>query len=343
MVLFFRQVWALTLKNILITLVRHWASTSFRAFILPVAFIGFLSYARFLFQPAAVYGISDPYPIRSLNEAFNVAGGGRNKLVFANNGFTGGEIDRVIGAVAAPIANTRGLSILNLRREEELLTECRNTILGTSTCIAAAVFYSSPSEGTGGIWNYSIRADGALGSKILVDSENNDAQIYVLPLQHAIDRAISQQNAAGTAIPATIENYPYTSETAAERLRDIRVRYMGGIIDILGVAFYISMVSICYQLTGLIAREREIGMAQLLDSMMPNKQRWLPQVIRILANHLAFDLIYVPGWIVMSIILSVGVFAQTSFAIMLFYIILAGLATSSFSVFGAGFFRELSS
>ncbi|KAJ9663808.1 hypothetical protein H2198_000568 [Neophaeococcomyces mojaviensis] len=338
MVLMLRQVWALTVKNLLIAFVRHWASTPFRAFFLPVIFIGFLSYARFLFLPASTYGISDVHLIRSLSTAVSAAGGGRDKIVFVNNGFTGGAIERVITEVTSPLV--QHTKVLRLTQEEELLTECRNTILGTSSCIGAAVFYASPNEGNGGIWNYSIRADGALGSKIETDSDNNDAQLYILPLQHAIDNAILRQGASAAAISGDVENYPYTSLTAEERQRQIRQRYMGGIVDILAVAFYIGMVGVSYQLTGIIARERETGMAQLLDSMMPNKSRWQPQAVRILANHLAFDLIYLPGWIVMSIILFVGVFAETSPVVMLFFNILAGLATSSFSIFAAGFFRK---
>ncbi|KAK5095484.1 hypothetical protein LTS08_008126 [Lithohypha guttulata] len=337
MVLMLRQIWALTLKNLIITLVRHWASTPFRAFLLPVFFIGFLSYARFLFIPPSVYGISQPYAIRSLQEAVDVAGGGRNKLVFVNNGFSGGAIDAVIAQVTAPLQDVQ---LLNLRDELQLREECRNSILGTSSCIAAAVFYSSPTEGNGGIWNYSVRADGALNSKIVTDSNNNDQQVYILPIQHAIDVAISNEDAAATTIPQNAENYPYTSITAEQRQKNIRTRYMSGIINILAVAFYIGMVGVSYQLTGMVAKEREVGMAQLLDSMMPNRARWQPQAVRIIANHFAFDLIYIPGWIVMSIILFVGVFAETSPAIMLIYNILAGLATSSFSIFAASFFKK---
>lgn len=339
MVLMLRQIWALSVKNFLVVLIRHWASTPFRAFFLPVIFIGFLSYARFLFLPNATYGISDPYAIRTLPEAVGAAGGNRNKLVFVNNGFSGGNIDAVISRVTAPLASS-SVQVVNLAEEAALREECRNTILGASSCIAAAVFYSSPTEGNGGIFNYSIRADGALGRVINVDSDSNDQQIYIMPLQHAIDRAISDLDSGATVIPETVENYPYTSITPAQRQRDIRTRYMGGIIDILAVAFYIGMVGISYQLTGLVAREREIGMAQLLDSMMPNKARWQPQAVRIISHHFSFDVMYLPGWIVMSIILSIGVFAETSVAIMLFYNILAGMATASFSLFAAGFFRK---
>lgn len=339
MFLILRQIWALTIKNLIIVLVRHWASTPFRAFFLPVIFIGFLSYARFLFLPNSTYGIGDPVTIRTLSETVNVAEGGRNRLVFVNNGFEGGEIDAVIARVTSPLSSTKA-EVLVLSEESALREECRSTIVGTSSCIAAAVFYSSPTEGDGGIWNMSIRADGALGIAIDVEKNNNDQQIYIMPLQHAIDVAISELNSTASPIPATLENYPYTSITQEQRQRNIRTRYMGGIVDILGVAFYIGMVGVSYQLTGVVAREREIGMAQLLDSMMPNKARWQPQAARILAHHFSFDMMYIPGWIIMSIILSVGVFAESSAAIMLFYNILAGMATASFSLFAGSFFHK---
>lgn len=97
---------------------------------------------------------------------------------------------------------------------------------------------------------------------------------------------------------------------------------------------------VTYQLTGLVATEREIGMAQLLDSMMPNARRWQPQMARIVANHLAFDIIYAPGWIVMAIILSGGVFSKTNAGIVVINNILGGLAVSSFSILGASLFRK---
>lgn len=339
MVLVLRQIHALIYKNLLVALVRRWVSTPFRAFFLPVVFVAFLAYAQRLFLPASVYGISQPYPVRSLSEAVTDAAGGRDKLVFVNGGSQNGEIAGLIARVTQPLQDV-DVQILQLTDEGQLREECRNTILGTSSCIAAVVFYSSPTEGPGGIWNYSIRADGALNRKIVTDADDNDQQIYILPLQLAIDVAISQENAGATPISSQVDNYPYTSITQEQRRRDIRARFMGGIIDILGVAFYIGMVGVCYQLTGLVAKEREIGMAQLLDGMMPNMARWQPQAVRIFANHLAFDIIYLPGWIVMSIILFVGIFAETSPAIVVIFNILAGLSTASFSIFAAGFFKK---
>jgi len=126
-----------------------------------------------------------------------------------------------------------------LTQEVDLLTTCRSSIRAVSSCYGAAVFYGSPIEGNGnGQWNYSLRADGGLGGKIDTTSANNDQEIYVLPLQHAIDFAIAAQNTTidRSAVPKEVDEYPYTSETQAQRNNQIRVRYMGGIIDILGVS-----------------------------------------------------------------------------------------------------------
>ncbi|EXJ93852.1 hypothetical protein A1O1_02245 [Capronia coronata CBS 617.96] len=342
MALFARQIWTLTLKNLLVAFVRRWFTITIRAFLLPCIFVGFLSYARYLFIPPSVYGLGRATPVRSLSDALDLVSGGRDKLVFVNNGFSGGAIASVVDRVASETGAFGG-QVEVLSSEEDLLTVCRNSIRGTSTCIAGAVFFSSPTEGEGGRWNYSIRADGGLQNKIVTDSSKNDVEIYILPLQHAIDRAISElevDNDGATAIPPYVEEYPYTSQTKEQRQAHIRTRYMGGIIDILAVAFFIGVVGVVYQLTGLIAAEREQGMAQLLDCMMPNSRRWQPQMARILANHLAFDILYGPGWIVMAIILSVGVFSNTSAAIVIVFNILSGLAMSSLSILGAAFFKK---
>ncbi len=301
----------------------------------------FRSYARNLFIPPSIYGIGEPTPVRSIGAALDLVSGGREKLVLVDNGFTGGDIERVINGIAGP-ARRAGKQVEIMSNEGDLSNICRNSLRGTSSCIAAAVFFSSPNEGQDGRWNYSIRADGALGSKIVVNSNTNDVEIYALPLQHAIDSTIARLNSSSdaTALPSEVREYAYTSRTPEQRRDNIRIRYMGAIIDILSIAFFIGMVGTTYQLTGLMAAEREIGMAQLLDCMMPNRARWHPQMVRIISNHLAFDIIYAPGWVVMGIILSIGVFSRTSAAIVIIFHVLSGLSLCSMSILGGAFFRE---
>lgn len=136
-----------------------------------------------------------------------------------------------------------------------------------------------------------------MGSKIDTTNANNDQEICVIPLQHAIDFAIAAQNSTidQSAIPKEVDEYAFTSETQAQRNNQIRVRYMGGIIDILAVAFFIGIVGVIYQLVGLMASERELGMTQIIEASMPNKRRWEPQAVRLLANHIAFDIMFLPG------------------------------------------------
>lgn len=335
-----RQTTTLIYKNILIVLFRHAFSTPFRCFLLPVIFTGFLAYARNLFIPPSHYGIGNITPVRSLVNGLQNAGG-RNTVAFVNNGFTEGDISAVIDNVADQVRST-GKNVQILAQEDDLLTTCRSSIRAVSSCYGAAVFYGSPTEGNGGQWNYSLRADGGLGTKIDTTKNNNDQEIFVIPLQHAIDFAIAAQNTTidQSAVPKEVDEYPFTSETQAQRNNQIRVRYMGGIIDILGVAFFIGVVGVVYQLVGLMASERELGMTQIIEASMPNQRRWEPQALRLLANHVAFDILFLPGWIVIGLILAYGVFAKTDKAILVFFNILTGLSLTSFSIFGAAFFHK---
>ena len=302
--LFLRQTAILIHKNILIVLIRHAFTTPLRCFLLPVIFIGFLAYARNLFIPPSHFGIGLASPVKSLADALG-EGGGRHTVAFVNNGFTGGDINTVINAVADQV-KAEGKIVQMLVQEEDLLTACRSSLRGVSTCFGAAVFYASPTEGPGGQWNYSLRADGGLANKIDVTNNNNDQEIFALPLQHAIDFAIAAQNTTidQGAVSPQVDEYTFTSMTQQQRNDQIRTRYMGGIIEVLGVAFFIGLVGVIYQSVGLMASERELGMTQIIEASMPNKRRWEPQAIRLLANHVAFDIMFLPGWIVIGTLLS---------------------------------------
>lgn len=209
-----------------------------------------MAYARNLFLPPSRYGIGSPYEVRSLLEALNDPPGGRDRLALVNSGFSGGSIAAVIRDIETQTDGWDG-QLMVLDREEDLLTECRNNIRGTSNCFAGVVFFSSPEEGPDGQWNYSLRADGGLQSGIRVDSDNNDIQRVLLPVQHAVDRAISRVS-NGLAIPDRIEEYAYTSKTQKERDEEIRIRYMGGIINIVSISFPLRLTiwhDICLQRT----------------------------------------------------------------------------------------------
>ncbi|KAI8626486.1 ABC transporter [Xylariaceae sp. FL1651] len=341
---FLRQTWTLTAKNLKIIVVRHAFATTVRAFILPILLAAFLSFARNLFVPPADFGISDAHAVRSLQSGLQYASSsGRHTVAFVNSGLAGGDIDRVIDILADTVTGA-GKNAVKLSSVTELTSVCRSTLRGTSTCYGGVVFNSSPKEGNGGIWNYTLRADGALGSTIHVNEDHNDAQVYTLPLQRAVDSAIASldasDNGQSRSLPATSDEYPFTTLTQEERAQKIRQLYQSSLTNFLAVAFIIIVIGVCYHMTGHMATEREIGMSQLLDAMMPTKYLWQAQVARLWSHHIAFTIVYLPGWVIGSIIVARGVWAHTNVAIVLIYFILAGLAFTSLSILGAAFFKK---
>ncbi|KAJ8120248.1 hypothetical protein ONZ43_g2995 [Nemania bipapillata] len=341
---FLRQTWTLTAKNLKIIVVRHSFATAIRAFVLPIVLAAFLSFARYIFVPPSDYGIGDLHAVRSLSDALQRASSdGRRTVVFVNNGLAGGDIDRIIDTLADQVTNA-GRDAVKLSELSDLTVTCRSTLRGSSTCYGAVVFNSSPNEGTGGIWNYTLRADGALGSRIFVDQDDNDSEIYTLPLQRAVDSAIANFGAANDgpsqSLPATTDEYPFTTLTKEERQQEIRRLYQSSLTNFLAVAFVLIIIGVCYHMTGHMATEREIGMSQLLDAMMPTKYLWQAQVARLLSHHLSFSIVYLPAWVIGSIIVARGVWAHTNVGVVLIYFILAGFAFTSLSILGAAFFKK---
>lgn len=341
---FLRQTWTLTAKNLKIIVVRHSLATTIRAFVLPIVLAAFLSFARYIFVPPSDYGISDLHAVRSLSDGLHRASvDGRNTVVFVNNGLAGGDIDQVIDILADQVTSA-GKDAVKLSQLRDLTSTCRSTLRGSSSCFGAVVFNASPREGHGGIWNYTLRADGVLGSRIFVGEDDNDSQVYTLPLQRAVDSAITNLDASKTggsrSLPATTDEYPFTTLTKEERQQEIRKLYQSSLTNFLAVAFVLIVIGVCYHMTGHIATEREIGMSQLLDAMMPTRYLWQPQVARTLSHHLSFSIVYLPGWVIGSIIVARGVWTHTNVAIVLIYFILAGFAFTSLSILGAAFFKK---
>ncbi|KAI9763090.1 MAG: hypothetical protein M1840_000937 [Geoglossum simile] len=336
-----RQTTALTVKTLLIALARRLPSTLLRALILPIIYVIFLANARHIFVPPSRFGIADSTPVKSLDVAMGEASGGRNTLVLVNGGFEGGDIERVINRSMA-VVEGKGKIVKVLGNETELVDTCRNSLRLVSVCFAAAVFHSSPTEGSGGIWNYTLRTDAALGTRFDYRKSTNDVEVYVIPLQNTIDSAIASINTTidHSSLPSKVFEYPYTSRTQQEREDHIRSVFMNGVADYVAVAFFVGVVGVIYQLVGFVATERESGMAQLIDAMATTIHPWQPQFARLTSHHLAFDIIYLPGWVIMAVILEIGLFTKTSMGILIVFHLLAGMSLTSFSIFGAAFFKK---
>ncbi|UKZ76434.1 hypothetical protein TrVFT333_004138 [Trichoderma virens FT-333] len=310
---FFKQVRTLMSKNFRYLLFRHLTKVIVMAFLVPIILAAFFSFAKNLFVPPAVYGFGEIHPIKTLSQAFDAAfNSGRYKVV--------------------------------TNSEDTLVTECRSSLRGVTTCFGAVVMRSSPNEGHGGLWNYTIRTDAEMANspvKINVDKSDNPEEVYLLPIQRTIDGIIAGlNNTKATQALSNTQEMPFTNLTQKERQIKVRQIFHKAIVNFMGVAFIASVIWITYHLTGHIATERETGMSQLLDAMMPVSKPWMSLAARIISHHLSFSLVYLPAWIIGSAIVRYGVFAYTSLGIVLLFHVTAGLALASMSILFASFFKK---
>ncbi|PNS14412.1 ATP-binding cassette sub-family A member 1 [Sphaceloma murrayae] len=331
---FLRKTWTLVQKNLILSWKRHWLSCLIVVFLAPVIFFFFIAYSKNFFVPPANYGVGTPAPLRSLADAVAFAGGNRNTLGIVTNGL-GPEVQQIIDDIS-PALRAGGVNPVVVETDDEILTICPSTVRGTTPCFAGVRFESTPSNGSR--WSYVIRADGAFRQNIFVDRDTNDAQIYVLPLQYAIDNAIAIRSGANP-LPLP-ENYMYTSSTSEERDRNVTRLYMNSLINVIAIAYFIGLVGILYQLTGQMATERELGISQLIEVMTARKRNWEAQAMRILSYHISYDILYAPGWIFIGAIVCRLNFPSSSTGLLIGFFLLTGLSLSSWAIFCAGFFKK---
>ena len=293
-----------------------------------MVYIGWIGFSRNLFAPPSKYGVGSPFPVRSLIDEI-----GGMRLVLINNGMDG-DVKEVIDMISEPLI-VAGKDVRIMDDDSELGTLCKQSLRGASGCYSIAAFHSSPQNPAlngGEYWNYTMRGDSSLGIGGLdVGLHTNDVQSRLFPLQHAIDSSIAKVTSGiNLAVP---EEYIYTDETEEERQADLRRTYHNTIINVTAATLLIGLIGIVYQLVGFMAVERESGISELIEAMGGTN------IARLLSYHIAFDMVYAPGWIIIGLLLH-DVFAHTSRAILIFHHILAGLSLSSFSLVGAAFFKK---
>ena len=279
-----KQTWALTKKNLLIAVVRHWFATLIRALILPVAFMVLLSNIKSFLIAKNGFGIGTPVPVQSLANALP----NDRKLVIVQSPKLGFDVSTVVAKITEPLRSNQKLVFLS--DEQDLITNCVESLNGVSNCFAALVFNDSPATAGGnGIWNYTVRTDESRGGgTFFASSHSNDQERVYLPLQVAVDNAITNS----TIIP---NEFLFSSISQATQDDNVRSAYIGLIIKIYGIAFFIGIVSGVYHLVGMISTERESGMSLLIDAMGGSP------AARVCSYILTFDIIYLPSWIIIGI------------------------------------------
>lgn len=255
-----------------------------------------------------------------------------------DRGFRESDVRFVIDELSDLARNgSRNLHILP--DETDIPNICPASSKGVTGCFAVVDFWSSPMAGPDAIWNYTIWQDSVIHGAN-VNSDSNSVQLYTFPLQQAVFSLISQRN-NGSALPDTILQYPYTRQSQAQV--DFTDDKFFGLLVTQAIAFvlFIAICGIAYHLTGHVVRQREEGMLQLIDAQMPNKSRWECLTARMLATHLAFDLIYMPAWIVCGAVVGTEIYPHSNAGWFVLLYILGGLAMTSFSILASSLFRRM--
>ncbi|KAF2179011.1 P-loop containing nucleoside triphosphate hydrolase protein [Zopfia rhizophila CBS 207.26] len=343
--LLLRQIWALIRKNLLIICVRRPISTLIRAIIIPLAVVLIVGYSREFFSSPQRWGTSSPHRIRSLEEGLSASS--RHDIVgFVDNGMKGGAVSSVINSLSQTIRKA-GKTPRVFKDTNELAQTCASDTNGRSPCYGGIVFYSSPNEGANGsakgIWNYTLRGDKYADIGFVdVTKDNNGPEVYLLPLQRAVDMEIISRSMSDntSTLPSTINDILYTWRDEASRLKESNDNYLGFAIYVFGVVFSFTMINLVYHMTAFIAAERELGIASLIDTMIPGGSAFRARFVRLLSTYISFTAVYLPSWLAVGIVMSVVIFPKTSSGIPVGYHIFSGLAFCSFSLFGSAFFKK---
>lgn len=346
----FRTIGTLVAKNLRYLVLRRLFLILITAIIFPITAITILSFGRDLFPNTAARGTGTAHPIRSLGDAFHVAAkSGRNRLFLVNDGFSGGEIDKLLGrfeevAKAAAASSGTKMTIAWAEDPDVLGRECESSARGTTKCFGAIVMRASPSEGPQDYWSYSIHADASLTNSYdsSVDSTQNTPQIYFMPVQQALESLIAtidDDNPSLDVFPETYE-FPYSMETEEEFREYGYEDYYNMVAGLLAVVYLVPMVVPCYHMTGFIAGERESGMSQLIDTMSAIQAPGVSQFTRMAAHYISFIVVYGPAWIITAVTMQVGLFNQANFGIVFALQLLGGLSLLSWALMFGSFFQK---
>jgi ATP-binding cassette subfamily A (ABC1) protein 3 len=251
----------------------------------------------------------------------------------------------VIDSLSAQVRSYGGKPQL-FDNSTDLDMTCRTGTSGGSPCYAALIFHSSPSEGADsspGTWNYTLRSVGSSWGGAFADirSSTNGPQGSLLPLQRAVDQEITKrtQSMITSQLPnADVILFTDQDQSALDKSRTSN--YLNMAIYVFGPVFVFTLIDVVYHMTSFVARERELGMSGLIDTMISGGSNVRGSLVRQIATYLSFAAIYLPSWLAVGIVVSVVIFPVESRGLPTGFFILAGLSFTSFSLFGASFFRK---
>ncbi|KAI1775561.1 P-loop containing nucleoside triphosphate hydrolase protein [Hypoxylon cercidicola] len=319
-----RQTWALTRKNLIIAVVRKWFSTLLRSLLFPILFLTLLLEIQNFSKDTNRYGYGNTHSIRSLADSLAESS---KQLVLVQEPGLGPDFQPVLQKISDPLDSSR---LIYLNDSSQVDATCPVDYHGNSPCYAVAIFKDSPLSGhVNATWNYTIRTDPALGSfSFNVFDSNGAADSVYLPLQSAIENAMAN-------LTTNPDVMAYTYVTQEETDEDSRKSFITLALYLLSFIYYMTFISVCHHIAGMMASERESGMSDLIDAM-GGGMAWP----RVLSYVVTFDILYLPLYIIMGCLYWYLLFPNQSAAVTIFWQIFTGWALTSASVFGTAFFKR---
>jgi len=230
--------------------------------------------------------------------------------------------------------NMKGLDTHVTDDVNDLFDLCKQSIWGTSNCFAAVIFTAANETNI----EYSFALDNGVVETGFngLRTDNSLLATRILPLQWAIDSQVNNIPAAHkpselgwagsffesavnvTALPPPTEGAPWLA-------------FIG---DFVGPVFILILIGVVYHLSIFVAGERQTSISELMQAQM------VTNTPRILSTVLSFLIIYLPGFIICSILLTQLLFERTSDILLIFLTILAGTSITVSAHFLASFFGK---
>ncbi|KAK4647634.1 uncharacterized protein QC761_0002970 [Podospora bellae-mahoneyi] len=324
---FSRQVKAITKKNLVLLVTRHWISTLLQSIVAPIVVLALVLNIRNFAKSRERLGVGHARPIRALVEAIPAS----QQLILVRPDFLGSDVDTVIGRLAALLPNDK---TIRFNSANEARGHCTPNFRGVSNCYATIVFKDSPltvGVSNNQTWDYTVIVDPIRQYGMTLDSsvydDDSAIQIYHLPVQLAVDNAITDSNERP-------REWAY-SRTSQQYLNDnLDAWYSRLVIGTYAVVFFLSTLVPVYHTVSFVSGDRASGTAELIDAMGGGPAG------RVTGTILALSVVQFPTWLISGCLYQNLLFPETNAAVPIFWQLFNGLAFLNAAIFGASFFTK---
>ncbi|KAK5663638.1 hypothetical protein OQA88_4069 [Cercophora sp. LCS_1] len=319
---FLRQIRALTKKNLLLLVTRHWLGTLLQAIVAPVLIYALLLNIRNYSPTSNRYGIGEAAPVRSIRDSIS----GNQQLVFVRPEQSGSDVERVIQAVSATLPPER---VVVFSDRQQASDQCIPNYRKVSRCYAIVSFIDSPlTLHLNQTWNYTLQFDPSRNGWFPnVHTKTNDIQLFQMPVQLAIDNAITNSS----EVP---DEFQYTFDDQEGIDLMVRATFNQALVTTYVIVFFLGTLPGVYHAVSFVTGERADGISQLIDAMGGSP------AARVVSSILALSACQSIGWVVAGVLYHHFLFYDSNAAILVFWQIWTGLAFLTASVFGASFFHR---